>query len=365
MPDEALGDGLIPAAIRTFERMPVPDVALRLAVRALVRRTRYALAKADPLATATFARAMSGFPIATHADAANSQHYEVPAEFFALVLGPQRKYSCCLYPSPETTLEDAEEAALCETARHAALRNGQTVLELGCGWGSLSLWMARHYPASKIVSVSNSNSQRAFIETKAAERGICNLRVVTADANEFAPSQRFDRVVSVEMFEHMSNWAELLARVRTWLAPDGRLFVHVFTHASTPYRFDHTDPADWIGQHFFTGGIMPSERLIHEFSSSVTVEQSWRWSGEHYARTAEDWLRNFDRHAAEIRAIFEKTYGADAALWQRRWRLFFLATAGLFGHRRGAEWGVNHYLLRPNAAADQAPNQRATAGVRE
>ena len=364
MPDEVSGDGLIPAAIRTFERMPVPDAALRLAVRVLVRRTRTALANADPLATATFARAMTEFPITAQADAANAQHDEVPAEFFAFVLGPQRKYSCCLYPSPETTLEEAEEAALCETARHAALRNGQTILELGCGWGSFSLWMARHYPASKIVSVANSNSQRASIEATAAERGIRNLRVVTADANEFAPTQRFDRVVSVEMFEHMSNWAELLARVRTWLAPDGRLFLQMFTHATTPYRFDHTDPADWIGQHFLTGGIMPSERLIHEFSSSVTVEQSWRWSGQHYARTAEDWLRNFDRHAAEIRAIFDKAYGADAALWQRRWRLFFLATAGLFGHRRGNDWGVNHYLLRPAVVAVQAPSQRAMAGAR-
>ncbi|WP_439541662.1 SAM-dependent methyltransferase [Hyphomicrobium sp.] len=363
MPDEASGDGLIPAAIRAIEKMPVPDAALRLAVRALVGRRRQLLVNADPSATATFARAMAGFPIAAHTDAANAQHYDVPAAFFELVLGPQRKYSCCLYPSPETTLEGAEEAALCETARHAALRNGQTVLELGCGWGAFSLWMARHYPASKIVSVSNSNSQRAYIEARAAERGIRNLRVVTADANVFAPSQRFDRVVSVEMFEHISNWAELLARVRTWMAPDGLFLLHVFAHSTTPYRFDHTDPGDWVGQHFFTGGLMPSERLIHEFSSSVTVEQSWRWGGEHYARTAEDWLRNFDRHGAEIRAIFEDAYGADAPLWQRRWRVFFLATAGLFGHRRGNDWGVNQYLLRPAAAAVQAPSQRVTAGA--
>jgi cyclopropane-fatty-acyl-phospholipid synthase len=352
-------------AIRVVERLPVPDVALRLGVRALVGRTRQTLAVAQPSATASFARDMAGFPIATHVGEANAQHYEVPAAFFELVLGPQRKYSCCLYPSPETSLEEAEEAALCETARHASLRNGQSVLELGCGWGSLSLWMARHYPASKILAVSNSHSQRAYIEARAAERGIRNLRVVTADVNDFEPSDRFDRVVSVEMFEHMSNWAGLLDRMRAWLAPDGRVFLHVFTHATTPYRFDHTDPADWIGQYFFTGGIMPSEGLIREFSSSMMVEQSWRWSGEHYARTANDWLRNFDRHAAEIREIFKTTYGADASVWYRRWRLFFLATAGLFGHRGGQEWGVNHYLLRQSPEAGQLPNQRATAGAKE
>ena len=355
MSEEAPGDGLIPAAIRTLARMPLPDAASRLAVRVAVGRTRQALANADPSTTATFARAMAGFPIAAHADDSSAPSCEVPAEFFGLVLGPQRKYSCCLYPSAATTLEEAEEAALCQTARHAALRNGQTVLELGCGWGSLSLWMARHYPASKIVSVSSSNSQRAYIEAQAAERGIRNLRVITADANVFTPVQRFDRVVAVETFEHLPNWADLLARVRTWLAPDGRLFLHVFTHATTPYRFSRRNPADRIGRHVLTGGIMPSERLIHEFTSSVTVEQSWRWSGEHYARTAEDWLRNFDRHAAEIGAIFEKTYGADAPLWLRRWRLFFLATAAQFGHRRGHEWGVNHYLLSPTNGADHTP----------
>jgi cyclopropane-fatty-acyl-phospholipid synthase len=364
MSDEVLGEGLIPAAIRAIEKMPVPDAALRLAVRALVARRRQMLLTADPAATASFARAMSDLPIAAHTDAANAQHYEVPAAFYELVLGPQRKYSCCLYPSPETTLEEAEEAALCETSRHAELRNGQTVLELGCGWGAFSLWMARHYPASKIVSVSNSNSQRAYIEARAAERGIRNLRVVTADANDFTPSQRFDRVVSIEMFEHISNWTELLARVRTWLNPNGCFLLHVFAHATTPYRFDHADPGDWIGQHFFTGGIMPSERLIHEFSNSVTVEQSWRWGGEHYARTAEDWLRNFDENSAEIRVIFEKAYGSDAALWQRRWRVFLLAVAGLFAHRGGREWGVSQYLLRPAAEADLLPNRRQEAGAR-
>jgi cyclopropane-fatty-acyl-phospholipid synthase len=355
--DEAPGDGLIPAAIRSLARMPLPDAASRLAVRMIVGRTRHALANADPATTATFARAMADFPISLPVDV-NAPLCAVPAEFFRLVLGPQRKFSCCLYPSEATTLEDAEEAALCETARHAALRNGQTVLELGCGWGSLSFWMARHYPASKIVAVASCNSQRAYIEAQAAERGIRNLRVIVADANVFRPAQRFDRVVSVETFEHLPNWAELLGRVRTWLAPDGRVFLHVVTHATTPYRFTRNTRADLFGRPALGGGIMPSERLIHEFSSSVTVEQSWRWSGEHYARTAEDWLRNFDRHGDEIREIFKATYGADALVWYRRWRLFFLATSAQFGHRRGCEWGVNHYVLRPAAGADRAEPDR-------
>ena len=356
MSDQAPGTGLIPAAIRSLARMPLPDAASRLAVRMVLGRKRHSLANADPAATATFARAMADFPMSAPVNL-DLPLCDVPADFFKLVLGPQRKFSCGLYPSDATTLEEAEEAALCETARHAALRNGQTVLEIGCGWGSLSLWMARHYPASRIVAVASCNSQRAYIEAQAAERGIRNLRVITANVNAFRPAQRFDRVVSVETFEHLPNWAEILGRMRTWLTPDGRVFLHVVTHATTPYLTRNTS-ADLFGRPALGGGIMPSERLIHEFSSSVTVEQSWRWSGEHYARTAEDWLRNFDRHGAEIREIFKETYGADAPMWYRRWRLFFLATAEQFGHRRGREWGVSHYVLRPAAGADRARSKR-------
>jgi cyclopropane-fatty-acyl-phospholipid synthase len=359
----SLSSKAVAAAIRVFEQPWMPDALTRLAIRGLVARTRWSLRGVDPAITPAFARAMKTLPIAEHTDAANAQHYEVPAEFFALVLGPQRKYSCCLYGEDTTSLADAEEAALAQTAAHAGLADGQSILELGCGWGSLSLWMARRFPGARITAVSNSASQKASIDARARGFGVRNLTVVTADANTFEADKRYDRIVSVEMFEHMSNWHALLGRLRRWVEDDGRVFLHVFAHRSVPYRFDHTDPADWIGQHFFTGGIMPSERLIDEFPSLFAREATWRWSGTHYQRTADDWLANFDRNSEAILEIFRACYGRDAALWLRRWRLFFLATSGLFGHARGEEWGVIHSLLRPAVSAAQPPTDRAIAGA--
>ncbi len=337
----------IERAIPLFERLPLPDVLSRAAVSFLVGRTRNKLSGVPRDINKNFAAGMPNYPIAEAVDDANAQHYEVPAKFFELVLGPQRKYSCCFYDNAASTLAQAEESALKQTAEHALLDDGQHILELGCGWGSLSLWMASHYPAARITAVSNSQSQRAFIMAEAARCGLGNLEVVTADMNVFDPQRRFDRVVSVEMFEHMANWRALLSKVRTWLKPQGLLFFHVFTHRHAPYRFEKGDKEDWIAQHFFTGGIMPSQDLIHEFADLFAVEASWRWSGTHYQRTADHWLENYDRHSAEIDAVLRETYGADAALWRRRWRLFFLATAGLFGHASGDEWGVGHYRLRP------------------
>jgi len=336
---------LIASALRTAERLPLPDPITLAGIDYLVGRTDRGLRAQPREATHEFAARMAELPVALHVGDANAQHYEIPAAFFALILGPQRKYSCGLYPRPETTLALAEELALAETARHAQLQDGQRILELGCGWGSLSLWMAEMLPAARITAVSNSASQRAYIEDQAAKRGLANLTIVTADMNEFACDQRFDRVVSVEMFEHMANWQDLLARIRGWLAPGGKLFLHVFAHETTPYRFDHHDQTDWIAQHFFTGGLMPSRDLIGEFSDLFECEQSWFWSGTNYRRTAEDWLANFDRNRVAIDKILVEVYGAEAALWRRRWRLFFLATAGLFGHDRGQDWGVSHYLL--------------------
>jgi cyclopropane-fatty-acyl-phospholipid synthase len=350
--------GIKSGAIGLIERTPVPDAITRLGIEALVARSRRLLA-AEPEETAErFAAAMAAEPIAAHTEAANDQHYEVPADFFRLVLGPQRKYSSCLYEADTATLAEAEEAALAETAAHARVGNGMSILELGCGWGSLSLWLAQRYPDSCILSVSNAKSQRRFVEGEIARRRLTNLRVVTADVNDFEPGETFDRVVSVEMFEHVSNWPALLARVKSWLKPDGLFFMHVFSHVRVPYRFDHEDEADWIARHFFTGGIMPSHNLIRYFPESFDVVDAWRWSGQHYQRTAEHWLANFDRHTEEIAEIFSATYGSQARLWLRRWRLFFLATAGLFGHRGGGEWGVSHILLRPSSSL-RTPNAPA------
>ncbi len=330
------------------ERLPLPDFMSRAGIATLVGRTDRKLRQRDVQPDGAFVREMAAYPVAEHTDAANQQHYEVPAAFFHQVLGARRKYSSCYYETPGTTLDQAEIRALELTVEHAGLRDGQRILELGCGWGSLSLFMAEKLPSCDIVSVSNSASQRAFIESEARKRGLSNLRVVTADMNSFTCEGGFDRIVSVEMFEHMANWSELLARARGWLRPEGRLFLHVFTHHAACYRFDVNDKSDWIAQHFFTGGLMPSRRLIHCFPELFSVEREWHWSGEHYRRTAEDWLVNFDRNLATIDPILENVYGADAALWRRRWRLFFLATSGLFGHASGEAWGVGHYLLRPD-----------------
>ncbi|UHS57277.1 MULTISPECIES: cyclopropane-fatty-acyl-phospholipid synthase family protein [Agrobacterium] len=334
-------------AINAAEKAPLSDSLTLTGIDFLCNRTKRKLEKVPHDEELAFVRDMGSFPVATHTDEANRQHYEVPAEFFALVLGAQRKYSCCYYPSATTTLDGAETAALAETVKHADIHDGMDILELGCGWGSLSLYLARQFPNSRVTSVSNSASQRAYIMERAELQGAQNLTVITADMNDFGPSGTYDRIVSVEMFEHMSNWRALFARTRSWLKEDGKLFIHVFNHKDRSYRFDQSNPADWIAHHFFTGGIMPALDLPHRFEDIYNVEAEWRWSGDHYRRTAMDWLANFDRESAKITPILQRVYGKDANLWRRRWRLFFLATAGLFGHDKGTVWGVGHYLLTP------------------
>ena len=329
------------------ESVPLPDVVTRAAINLMVGQTQRRLARSPADADSRFASAMAPYPIAVNTAEANAQHYEIPADFFNLVLGPQRKYSSCLYDNGIDTLAAAEERALQVTAEHAALADGQRILELGCGWGSLSLWMARQYPAARIVSVSNSHSQRAFIAGRAQAEGLSNLSVITADMNAFEPAGRFDRVVSVEMFEHMANWQPLLARLRDCLERDGAMFMHVFANKHASYRFTVENKDDWIAQHYFTGGIMPSRGLIRQFPDCFTVDAEWWWNGCHYERTARHWLENFDRNADAVLAVLERVYGRDAKLWQRRWRLFFLATMGLFGHAGGDEWGVSQYRLTP------------------
>jgi cyclopropane-fatty-acyl-phospholipid synthase len=285
-------------------------------------------------------------PIAEHPDTPSTLHDEVPWSFFAQVLGPTRKHSSCFYKTDATTLQEAEEEALRQTVEHAGLADGQSILELGCGWGSLSLWMARQFPHAKVTAVSNSQSQRAYVEEEARRRGLPNLRVVTADMNVYAPEGQFDRIVSVEMFEHMTNWRKLMSRVRSWLAPEGRFFMHVVAHRSGSHLFDRTDRDDWVAQHFFTGGLMPSHHLIRQYDDIFAIEKEWCWSGTHYQRTANDWLANFDAHRDAIEASLRSVYGEETALWMRRWRWFFLATAGLFGYADGTEWGVSHYRMK-------------------
>ena len=337
---------LLANRINKLQDAPFPDFVTRPAIALLVANARKSLAQPPADVEATFAREMAERPVAEFTDAANEQHYELPARFFELCLGRHRKYSSCYYETPTATLDDAEASALRMTCQHADLEDGQTVLELGCGWGSLSLWMAEHYPNSRITAVSNSRSQKAFIDAEADRRGLGNLTIVTADMNVFETDRVFDRIVTVEMFEHMANWRALLTRASGWLRPGGRMFMHVFSHRHHPYRFEVSDQADFIAQHFFTGGVMPSHGLIRQYDDLFEVDAQWRWSGSHYQRTANHWLANMDRNADEIAAIMADVYGDQAALWTRRWRRFYLATAGLFGDSKGQVWGVSHYRLK-------------------
>ncbi|KRQ95049.1 SAM-dependent methyltransferase [Bradyrhizobium valentinum] len=337
--------------IGTAERVPLPDAIVRAAIHQLCSRTATRLATGNTESDAWLADEMAARAIADYTDEPDARPHEVPAEFFARLLGPNRKYSCCFYREASSTLQEAEEEALRQTVEHADLVGGQSILELGCGWGSLSLWMARQFPHSQVTAISNSNAQRVYIEGEAGKRGLANLRVITSDMNRFAPEARFDRIVSIEMFEHMVNWRELMTHLRTWLEPDGRFFLHIFTHRSGAHLFDRGDGRDWIAQHFFTGGVMPSHHLIRQYADLLEVEKEWRWSGTHYQRTAEDWLNNFDTHRDEIEGVLRKVYGGETALWMRRWRWFLLATAGLFGYAGGSEWGVSHYRMKATGQA--------------
>ncbi len=347
-------------ALDLVERGWVPDFMTRRGIRKLLEtRLEEERARGAPDTTiATFVDELRASPLALHVEKANEQHYEVPARFFELVLGPRLKYSSCFYGPGAHTLEQAEQAMLALTCERAQLVDGMRILELGCGWGSLTLWMAEHYPSSAITAVSNSAPQRQFIEARARERGLGNVRVVTCDMNDFDAATLddgppFDRVVSVEMFEHMRNYELLLERISRWLGDDGRLFVHVFCHREHAYPFEVEGDDNWMGRYFFTGGIMPSADLFTHFDDHLVVEDQWLVNGEHYGRTSEDWLVNLDAHRDEVRSVLSETYGpGDADRWVQRWRVFFLSCAELFNFMGGSEWHVAHYLFRPRTDED-------------
>ncbi|KAK9806412.1 hypothetical protein WJX73_003375 [Symbiochloris irregularis] len=287
-------------------------------------------------------------PVAINTADANEQHYEVPTEYFLLCLGRHLKYSCCLYPGLDSKLPlgEAEKAMLDLTCERAGLQNGQTVLELGCGWGSVSLYMASQYPNSQITAVSNSKTQREFIQGQCKQRGIRNLEIITADVANFEAPGKYDRVVSVEMFEHMKNYKELLRRISTWLKPNGRLFVHMFCHKLHPYHFEDKGESDWMTRYFFSGGTMVSAGLLYHFQDDLALDRSWWVNGRHYSLTLEAWLKRMDAHRREIMPIMEGTYGKENGLkWWVYWRLFYLACSELFNYSQGNEWGVGHYVF--------------------
>ena len=329
-----------------LEKNLLPDWLIRIGIRRLLgQRLREETARYD---RAAYVADLKTRALAEQTAAANEQHYEVPTPFYQYCLGRQLKYSSCLYTTGRETLDQAETAMLALYAERAQLADGQHILELGCGWGSLALYNAQRFPQAKITAISNSRTQKEFIDTEARKRGLTNLRVLTCDINTFdiAPGQ-FDRVVSVEMFEHLKNYELLFRHIARWLKPGGLLFTHIFTHHRLSYHFVARDASDWMSRYFFTGGQMPAHDLLLQFQDDLKPVQDWKLSGTHYQRTAEHWLQNMDRHKEEILPLFADTYGRDHAVkWWAYWRVFYMACAELWGYNKGEEWLVSHYLFR-------------------
>lgn len=324
----------------------LPDGVIRFGIRRLLRQRLSA--EASRYQPASYTADLRQRPIAECTAAANEQHYELPSAFFQHVLGRRMKYSSCYYPNGDESLDEGEEKMLALYVERARLFDGQDILELGCGWGSLTLYLAERFPASRIIGLSNSASQKVYIDEQARRRRLSNIHIITCDMNRASfGAEQFDRVVSVEMFEHMKNYEQLLERIAGWLRPGGRLFVHIFTHARYSYHFEPEGDDDWMARYFFTGGQMPAHDLLGEFQEHLRLEQDWQVPGTHYQRTAEQWLQNMDAARREIWPILAATYGeAEARKWWVYWRVFFMSCAELWGYRGGNEWLVSHYLFK-------------------
>lgn len=335
--------------ISLIERGWVPDSLIRTGIRQLLRKRlsdeKNNFKKKDHFNS--FVGTLCSRPIAVDTSKANDQHYELPPSFFNLILGKYNKYSSCYWGDGATSLDEAEASSLKITCERAELSDDMDILELGCGWGSLSLWIAEKYPKSRVTSISNSNQQREFINRAAKLKNLNNLTVVTCDMNSFNAETKFDRVVSVEMFEHMQNYERLMENISSWLKINGKLFVHIFCHQRFAYFFSTEGSDNWMGRYFFTGGLMPSEDLLLKFQKNISLDNQWRWNGCHYKLTSNAWLKNMDREKINILPILEKVYGRNERnIWFQRWRIFFMACAELFGYNSGNQWLVAHYLFK-------------------
>ncbi len=361
---------MIDLGIHLAEWGLAPDAAIRAGIRRLLARRLAELeraAGADPAAfERAFAERLKTHALAEDTPAANRQHYEVPTAFFQQMLGPRLKYSAAWYNRPDTSLGEAEEAMLALSAERAGLADGMQILELGCGWGSWTLWMAERFPRAHITAVTNSATQAAYVNEQARTRGLGGVHVLRNDVNTFLSDQTFDRIVSVEMFEHVRNYEQLFGRLGQWLRPDGKLFVHVFSHRRFPYLFETEGADNWMGRHFFTGGTMPSHGLLPLFDARLRLEEAWQIDGRHYARTLEDWLVRLDRHRPQALAALAGLGGPWARrVALQRWRMFLMACAELFGYAEGAEWGVSHYRFAPRVPAPTRPDPARAADRRD
>lgn len=326
------------------ERRLLPDSFIRWGIRQQLKAHSKELLK-NPKADSRWIEELSRGPIAVATQTSKEQHYEVPTDYFLTVLGPHLKYSACLWESGQSDLAAAEQAMLSLSAQRAQLTDGQSILELGCGWGSFSLWMAEQYPNSQITAMSHSTTQKAYIDSQAAKRGLTNLEVLTCDINHFNTHTSYDRIVSIEMFEHLRNHRALFDQLASWLKPDGKLFVHIFTHFRSTYLFEVEHERDWMAEHFFTGGMMPSVELLPLCAEAFIEDERWAINGRHYSQTLEAWLKKQDAAETTVLHLFKETYGKDARLWLQRWRIFYLACSELFAYQSGNEWAVTHYLF--------------------
>lgn len=335
---------------RLLEKNLIPDFLIRIGIRRLLKQRLQDEKKENPEAQKKhllkLVEELKNSPIAIETKAANEQHYEVPTQFYQYCLGKHLKYSSGFWKDGVKDIDTSEKDMLDITCERAELQNGQEILELGCGWGSLSLFMSAKFPKSNFTVVSNSRTQKIYIDEQAKLRGINNLTVLTIDINNFSIDKKFDRVVSVEMFEHLRNYKLLFNKIASLLKDDGKMFVHVFTHKTYAYKFEVKDDTDWMSKYFFTGGIMPSNDLFSYFNDDLKIVNQWQVNGMHYSKTSEAWLQNMDKHKAEIIPLFKKTYGKEnTTKWWVYWRIFYMACAELWGYNKGEEWMVVHYLF--------------------